>query len=314
MFKNQLKYIFSLLFVVISFQLIAQERVTTKSDSSAVSKKVFLNVGIQYISNVTYAGRSDVNNVPIALPTITLVTTSGFFLGTAGYLNLGNQGNFSADGLSFTPGYLFSIDRNKKWGGIVSATQYFFKDSSQVILSSFNSTADLQFYFNPKFARFAVSSSYQIGKQSNDIINTLEVSKNIVISKNKQVSINPVLSFMSGTQSFTETYFQQGSRQRRIITNPSSGGGLGGLFPGGNNQTPKESIVNEPYTEEKQREIKKYQPLSLNLSLPITFKKGKFQANIAPYFIKPINTVAPNSTAQVPSSLFLFSTGLSYTF
>ena len=150
--------------------------------------------------------------------------------------------------------------------------------------------------------------------QTNDIINSFDLSKNINLTKNKSFFMNPLLSFMAGTQSFTETYFVQGSRQRRIISSPSSGGGLGGILPGGNNQTPQETIVNEPFSEEKQREIKKYKPLSFTLSIPVTYKYKGFQFNFAPYFIKPINTVSPNSSAQAPTNLFLFSTGLSYNF
>lgn len=315
MFKKVRNILFMIL-ILSSVYSSAQERVIAETDSIKNDKEVFIGAGIQYISNLTYAGRGDINSVPIALPTLTLVSKSGFFLGSAGYLNLSNQGGYSADGFSLSPGYVFSINKNKELGATISGTQYFFKDSSQIILSSFNTTADFQLYYQPKWFRVALSSSYQIGKQTNDVINSLDISKNINLSKNKSLFVNPLLSFMSGTQSFTETYFEQGSRQRRIITNPSSGGGgLGGILPGGgNNQTPQESFVNEPFTEEKKREIKQYKPLSFTLSFPVTYKKGSFQANFAPFFIKPINTVSPEAESQNAGNIFLFSTGLSYTF
>lgn len=313
---SKIKYIICLIVTLSILTSYAQDRLQTQSDSVKKEKKVFMSAGIQYISNLTYAGRSDINSVPIALPTFTLVTKSGFFLGGAAYANLSNQNAFSADGFSISPGYVFSLNKNRELGGAISATQYFFKDSSQIILSSFNTTADFQLYYQPKWFRVAFSTNYQIGKETTDILNSIDLSKNINFSKNKFFAVNPQLSFMLGTQSFTETYFEQGSRQRRVITNPpSGGGGLGGILPGGNNnQTPQETIINEPYTEEKQREIKKYKPLSLSLSVPLTFKKNAFQANFTPYFIKPTNTVSPNSNASTPTNLFLFSTGVSYTF
>jgi hypothetical protein len=318
LFTYAMNFIFrcSLILLVNSFYFgaFAQLRDSNLKDSTNHSKKVFLGVGVQYISNLTYAGRTDLSSVPIALPTLTLVSKSGLFLGTAGYLNLGSQ-NFSMDGLSISPGYVFSLGENKKFGGVISATQYFFKDNSPVILSSFNTTTDLQVSYAPSLAKFTFSTSYQFGKITNDLINSIDVSKELSITRNKNLSILPTISYMTGTQSFTETYFVQGSRQRKIITNPPANNNpIGGLFPGGNNQSPQESIINEPYTEEQQKEVKKYQPLSLTFSLPIAYKVDKLQFSFSPYFIKAFNTVDPNSTTSTPSNLFLFTTGLNYTF
>lgn len=302
-------------YILLSLGLISQFASAQERDSADFTPKnktLFVATGFQYISNLTYAGRGSVNSVPILLPNLTFASSKGFFLGFAGYMNTAAN-HYSLDGGSITPGYVFSFGKNKNWSGYVSATKYFFKDSSDVILSSFTGTADAQLALKTKYIKISTSSSYQLGKTSNDITNTFELSKELSLDKKKIFSINPNVSFMLGTQSFTETYYVNGSRQRTIITNPPSQNPnpIGGIIGGGNNsQTPKQSTVTEPYTQEMQRAVKKYQPLSLSFSIPIDFKINKFSANFIPYFISPLNTVGSGS----PKNLFLFTTGINYTF
>lgn len=292
----------------LAFDLNAQEKL---NDSTGKSKRIFLNVGSQYISNLTYAGRRDISSVPIVLPNLTFVSTSGFFLGTAAYLNA-SQGNFGADGLSITPGYVFSLTKNKKLGGVVSATKYFFKDSSAIILNSFNATTDASIYFQPKLLKISLSGSYQIGETQNDIVNTLELLKEVSLTK--AFKIIPTVSVMAGTQSFYQTYYTQTTRQRKI-TNPSGESqNIIPLIPGGNSPQPNESVINETVTEEQQREIRKYKMLAVTASVPLQYKINQFQLNFTPYFIKPINQVDLSSDNEASNFFFLFNSGISFTF
>lgn len=292
-----------------SNSVLAQE----SSDSSNFTQKnktIFLATGIQYISNLTYAGRGSITSVPLFLPSLTLVSSKGFFLGTAGYMNTANNG-YSVDGGSITPGYVFTLGKKNNWSGYISATKYFFKDSSSVILSSFKATADAQIALKTKLFKISTSSSLQFGKTNTDITNTLELSKEINLDKKQAFSTEPIISFMLGTQSFTETYYVNSSRKRTIVSNPPQNQNPIGSIIGGNPQnTPQQTTIIEPYTQEMQREIKKYQPLSLSLSIPFNFKINKFSANFTPYLISPLNTVG-SSTSK---NLFLFTAGINYTF
>ncbi|MDA9555790.1 hypothetical protein N9R54_06115, partial [Pelobium sp.] len=75
----RLKSVFSFLILLafISTSAFAQNADSTQLASN--SKKLFIGTGIQYISNLTYAGRSDVSTVPIVLPTVTFVSKNGLF-------------------------------------------------------------------------------------------------------------------------------------------------------------------------------------------------------------------------------------------
>lgn len=309
------RYLFLMYTVLGSFFLssdaLAQTIATNKADSLAITKNILLNVGSQYVSNLTYAGRRDISSVPILLPNITLVSTKGFFLGTAAYVNA-TQNNFSADGLSITPGYVFPLSSNKKLGGVLSATKYFFKDSSAVILNSFNATTDAAIYYQAKLMKISLSGSYQIGKIQNDFVNTLELLKEIPLIKGLKIS--PTLSLMAGTQSFYQTYYTQTTRQRKIINPSENNAPIVPILPGGGNQQPSESVINETVTEEQQREIRKYNLLASTLSVPFNYKINQLQLNFTPYFIKPINQVQLSSEEQAGNLFFLFNTGISFTF
>ena len=286
-----------------------QQAVITKPDSLQ-SNKVVIVAGLQYISNITYAGRRDASSVPIGIPTLTIASKNGLFLSTAGYLNL-DKGSFSADGLSFTPGYIFSIDAANKLRLSLSATKYFFKNSSSIILNAFKGSADVVLSYQPKFAKFSLNNSYQFGKQTNDIVNAIEVTKEISLAKfgKSKLTIDPLLSFYAGTQSFTETYYTESVYPRSTLV-PGTNGGLGGLFPG---QPGYQQITQETVTEEKQREVKKYQALSLIATLPVTLSVSKFQFSLTPYLIMPYNEVSYNANTKT-GNYFLFTAGMIYIF
>src|SRR5476651_236486 len=88
------------------------------------AKSIFYNGGMQYLSNLTYAGRSDNSSVPVLLPNFTVISKTGLFLNATGYFDLSGA-NSQSEGLSVTPGYVFSFDTKKEYGGSISATKYF---------------------------------------------------------------------------------------------------------------------------------------------------------------------------------------------
>lgn len=277
------------------------------TDSTKVSapKPLYVSTGLNYISNITYAGRRDISSVPVLLPNVTLISTSGFFIGVSGYINVASDGD-GAEGLSITPGYVFSFNKQRTFGGHVSATKYFFQEDSRVILSAFNATGDLQFYYKPKWFRLALSTSYQIGHNQNDLINSLELAKEVFLwrdQKGKNLSINPNVTLMAGTQSFSETYYTQ-TVQRRSILNPSNG--LLPILPG----EPSETIIEEVVTEEQQRTVRQYRPLALTTVLPLAFQANKFRISVTPYVIQPFNEAGLSAS----DTFFMFTAGVSYLF
>jgi hypothetical protein len=293
---------------------------TIPADSSH-AKSLFFNAGLQYVSNLTYGGRSDASSVPILLPTFTIVSKQGFFVGAAAYFDL-NGSKSSTEGISVTPGYVFSFDTKKQFSGSLSATKYFITNSSPIILSSFNATVDGQLNYNPGFAKLTIGGSYRIGKDNhNDMINNAELTKEISLFKTGTtqtdgLKIAPTATLYSGTQSFTETYYTQ-SQVQRAVNDPGAPGSAGILgIPGtGTAATPpSQTIITQNDTQEKQQEVKKYTLLALSASMPITYSVSKVQFSLTPYFIRPFNQVNYNTNTATNGIYFLFTGGASVTF
>lgn len=159
-----------------------QSDTLAKNSTKTQGQSLFVNAGLQYMSNLTYAGRKDLKSDPILLPTLTLITKSGFFLCGIGYGDISS--GIKVEGYSITPGYVFTLDAKKQFSGAISATKYFITNSSPVILSSFNATFDGQLSYNPGAVKLTVGASYRLGKSGkNDIVNSLEIAKEIELIK-----------------------------------------------------------------------------------------------------------------------------------
>ncbi len=247
-------------------------------------QSLFVNTGLICLSNLTYAGRRDPTSVPVLLPTVSLISTKGFFLSAIGYFDVNGQSS-KAEGMSITPGYVFSFDKNKQYGGAISATKYFITDNSPIILSTFNATIDGQLHFNPQdIVKLTVAGSYRFGKNSpNDIINDVELSKEVWLYKyprnpNNGIKIIPDLMLYAGTQSFA------------VADTTSS---LVGSLLGKQTVTTQES--------------RKYELLAFSASMQFIYAIKTWQVNFTPYIIQPYNS-------GQSGSYFLYTVGVNVTF
>jgi hypothetical protein len=270
-----------LLLMSLSFFSRAQQIQPDTAVKKSAAKTLFINTGLIYLSNLTYAGRRDPTSVPVLLPTLTLISTKGFFLSGIGYFDL-NGSKSNTEGLSITPGYVFSFDKKKEYGGAISATKYFITANSPIILSSFDATVDGQLHFNPNdIVKLTVAGSYRINKQGpNDIVNDAELSKEISLVKtgkdNKEgLKVIPDLTLYAGTQSFTQS---------------DTSAALGGLI-----------------TNTSQQQERKYGLLALSGSMQLMYTIKTWQISFTPYLIQPYNT-------SQNGLYFLFTMGVSVTF
>jgi len=310
-------------FIIVSITILsfclktsAQQTTPDTTKTKKVAKSLFLNAGLTYMSNLTYAGRRDITSVPVLLPALTLISTRGFFLNAMGFFDL-NGSDSQTEGLSVTPGYIFAFDKSKEYGGAISATKYFITDASPIILSSFNATIDGQLYMNPdKIVKLTVAGSYRFDKNnSNDIVNDAELSKEIWLyktgpKKTDGLKITPDAMLFAGTQSFYQTYYTNSEVPQAITSPANNSSPINILFP---NQ-PKQTIIEKTVTTSKQEEVKKYTLLALSGSAQLTYIIKTWQINFTPYLIKPFNQVNYTGSTSQNGLYFLFTAGVSVTF
>jgi len=276
------------------------------------ARSINFNATLQYMSNLTYAGRRDESSVPVLLPGFTAVYKGGLFLSASGYFDL-NGAKSGSEGLSVAPGYLFSLDTAKKFGGLIMVTKYFITNSSPIILSSFNATVDGQLYYNGP-VKLTLGAAFSLDKDNNrDLINSLQFEKEISlyktgVLKTNGLKITPTVTFYGGSQTFIETYYTD-SQVPRAIADPAVLSPINVLFPGLSQQ----QIFNKTVTQQKQREVRQYKLLAISGSIPIDYTLNSWQFTITPYVTRPFNQVDYTGSGTT-GNYFFFTAGVSYIF
>ena len=312
--KNIYKLAAAALFCVQSIQSHAQPKTAIDTDQLTLppEKKLTFNATAQYMSDLTYAGRKDASSVPVLMPGFTAVYKHGLFLNALDYVDV-NGAKSGAEGLSITPGYLFSLDAAKKFGGSVTVTKYFITSNSPIILSSFNVLADGQVYYNGP-VKLTIGATYSFDKGNNrDVMNTAQAEKEIWLYKTGILQVNglkitPTVTLYGGSQSFTETYYEN-SQVPRAIADPALISPINTLFPGLSQQ----QILNKTVTQQKQKEVKEYKLLALSGSLPIDYMLNSWQFTVTPYLTRPFNQV-DYTGGGVSGNYFFFTVGVGYLF
>lgn len=290
----------TLLFGLILVLVAGQARSQRNPDTAGTSRHTVFNLGLDYFSNLTFGGRYDSVQLPILTPSFTVVTKPGLFLGIVAYEDLGKV-HPGMEGISLTPGYAWHI--HSHWLALFSYSRFFITDKSPMILASLKSLADAGFYFTSPALNISLEGDYLFGNNK-DWINTLDISHDIKwkrILPHLALRISPALSLIAGTQTFYRTYYTN-LKNGNLLT--GNGGLLGGLTGG---STP-------PLTSTQQEQVRSYQLLSGELSLPVVFRfDHSWRLRGAPHLLIPMNQ--PGSlTGNFDHTLFYMTLGASYSF
>jgi hypothetical protein len=310
--KNVFKLTFFTFLALLAFKSEAQ-KVPIDTDLLLLPQSKFsFNANAQCMSDLTYAGRKDMSSVPALLPGFTAVYKRSFFINALGYFDI-NGSKSGAEGLSISPGYLFSLDTGKKFGGSVLATKFFITNNSPIILSSFNAMVDGQLYYSGP-VKFTIGATYSIDKDNNhDWLNTFQLEKELWLLKTGELKSNglkitPTITAFAGSQEFTETYYVE-SQVPRAIASPAVLSPITSLFPGLNQQ----QVLNKTVTQQKEREVKQYKLLAASISMPVDYTLNSWQFTVTPYFTRPFNEV-DYTGGGTSGNYFFFTAGVSYLF
>jgi hypothetical protein len=284
-----------LLLVSLLFNCLHSYSQTDSSDQ----KKVRVGAGLLFISNQTYAGRTDSLKLPVLIPEINFEFQKGFFINTKGYLNL-SGGQTTFDGVSIESGYEFS---KKNWNGSLSVIKNFISDSSNLIIAPVN--ASLEFYLNKetKIVTPYIGSEYVFSAEGNDFIVYGGLSKNISFSKEDAkttVDVEPSFGLTAGSQNFYYSF----------LKSFSSNGQSRGKGKGRGNGNSTSTTV----TQTVQQESNQFTLLSTSFELPITVTAHKLKWVTTPTLEMPINLVKTTSGGQGSSSIFYVTTELLFSF
>ena len=265
------------------------------SDSTDDDNKNHLKLGVQYVSNQTYAGRMDSLKLPVINPYINFETHLGLYVKATGYLNL-SSGNTGFDGVGIETGYEFT---KKNWNGSISFVKNFISDSSNLIIAPVKASFEFYLENDNKIVTPSIGAEYLFTNEGNDFIFYGGLSKSITVVKDHGdplVALQPAVNINGGTQNFYYSYLKHYAKNSH-----------------GKNKNGRNNIL-VPVTQTLEEQSQRFALLSTSFELPIDFTKGKFEWKTTPAIEAPFNLADTGEGTQQAKPYFYISTEFVYTF
>ena len=236
-----------------------------QTDSVAQQEKTQFKLGVYYNSHLNYYGRTDSLKSSGFFPVAELWLNRNFYINAAPVFVNNSINSFEYNGSVLTAGTRFG--KEKKDIANVYVVVPIYKDNSQLIQSSLKAQAVATNSWLNKIINVTIGGDVKFSDHVDygataglDHIVHFELAANSVLVLDPSVYVN------AGTQQFTETSYKQN-------------GFL--FFPG----------VQQKVTED----VKKFNILSYEFSMPIVFAKGKWQLIVNPAYVLPQNLITvPN--------------------
>ena len=279
----KIKQGFWVLFLSISIPIFS----IAQNDTSQPKKNVF-TAGINYQSKLHYFGRTDSLRSSGVFPTIGFQLKEGFYVNSNFILVNNNLSNLSYNGTVLEGGFRFPQTRN--FSGNIFYTQFLYKNSSELVQSALKSQTGINLVYNNKIVNVNVGGDAKFSNKT-DYGATAGLDHLFIylIPQTKNaIAINPSLYAYTGTQNFTETYYEK--RKVNVL----------GLPIGGQQQQVTSTST-------------KFNVLAYEFSVPIVFVAGKFNASLTPSYVMPQNLVnVPNrpDLSENGKNMFYFSAGV----
>lgn len=234
--------------------------VNAQSDSSEKQKPQF-EISLNYNSELNYYGRTDSLKSTGFFPLAEFWFSKDVYISAAPVFVSNAAKSFDYAGTVTTLGYLHVSD---KMVTNLYLTKSFYKESSQLVQSALEAQAGANLSFLNKVLNITVGGDVKYGDKLDfgatagldHIIRKELPGKSVFV-------IDPSFYTYAGSQNFSHTYYK---KQKTL-----------GVLPGNN--------------QEITEEVKNFNILAYELSLPLIYAKGKWMALMTPSYILPQNLV-----------------------
>lgn len=225
------------------------------------TRKNELSASVNYQSALHYFGRTD------------SLTSSGFFpnIGFQSATGLYAQGNFifvqnkalplSYTGTTIEAGYRFR--ETPHFSGNLFYTQFLYKDKSTLVQSALRSQTGINLNYLSQIVNINTGLDLKFSNQT-DVGATLGIDHLFLFNKgmtNAAFAINPSVYAYFGTQQFSNTYLE------------------------------KRNVLGIPVSRQTTEKVTQFNLLSYEISVPVVFVSGKFNASVTPSYTVPQNLI-----------------------
>lgn len=225
------------------------------------TRKNELSASANYQSALHYFGRTD------------SLISSGFFpaIGFQSAIGLYAQGNFifvqnkalpfSYTGTTIEAGYRFR--ETPHFSGNLFYTQFLYKDKSTLVQSALRSQTGVNLNYLSPVININTGLDLKFSSQT-DVGATLGIDHLFLFNKgmtNAAFAINPSVYAYFGTQQFSNTYLE------------------------------KKRLLGFPISQQNAQQETRFNLLSYEISVPVVFVSGKFNASVTPSYTVPQNLI-----------------------
>lgn len=266
------------------FSFIFQE-VSAQVDSTR--NPIQFKIGLNYNTNLNYYGRTDSLRSTGIFPMAELWMGKDWYINAAPVFVNNELQSMEYAGTIATLGYLHVTD---KWITNFYVLKPFYKESSQLVQSALKAQGAASFSYLNKLVNITVGGDIKFSDKL-DFGATAGLDRIIrkQIDENSVLVIDPSFYTYAGTQNFTNTYYKNKT------------GFL--LFPGN--------------TEQVTENVKKFNILAYEFSVPVIYARGKWMAMVTPSYVMPQNLIAipdrPDLSERGKNMLYA-TAGIKYTF
>lgn len=253
---HPMKKIFILAIIIscLACQLLAQ------TDSTENSKPQF-KLSINYNSNLNYYGRTDSLRSSGFFPLAEL-WFKNFYINAAPVFVNNATVSFDYAGTVATAGYQF-ISGDKKWVDNFYIIKPFYENNSHLVQSALKLQGGFSITSLNKVINITGGADVKFGDKTDfGITAGIDHIFRKQFADNSVLVIDPSAFLFAGTQQFSNSYF----KRNNFINFPVAG------------QTVSE-------------EVKKFNVLSYDFSMPVIFAKDKFQLLLTPAYVIPQNLI-----------------------
>jgi len=269
-----MKKILILILVSVCFGCFVQ----AQTDSTKKSKPQ-LKLSVNYNSNLNYYGRTDSLRSSGFFPLAELWFTENFYINAAPIFVHNKSASFEYAGTVATAGYQF-FTSDKKWFGNFYVLKPFYESNSQLVQSALKAQGAFSLTNLNKFVNVTGGADVKYSdKLDFGVTGGLDHIFRKQFEDNSVLVVDPSAYLFAGTQEFTRSYYKKSNFL---------------IFPG----------VGQTVSQE----VKNFNILSYEFSVPIIYAKQKFQLLFTPAYVIPQNLITvegrPDLSEQGKKTLY----------
>jgi hypothetical protein len=246
------------LFILILFSSFT---VSAQSDSTGGEDKAQFKIGAYFNSALNYYGRTDSLKSSGFFPIAELWFNKNFYVTAAPVFVNNSASSFDYAGTVATAGFQFN--EKNKWFGNLYFVKPFYESSSQLVQSALKAQGAMTLTWMSKAINITGGGDIKLSDKIDfGLTAGIDHIFRHQFADNSVIVVDPSAYVYAGTQQFTNTYYKKSNFL---------------FFPG------VEQSVSE--------EVKSFNVLSYEFSMPVIFAKDKFQFLCTPAFVIPQNLV-----------------------